>query len=492
MLEEPVSVARYNVIARTADSDLLGLWAIENCQSREQLLFYSDFNGRYISCELVIEITPDKLIPSNGDFNSLQKSIQFLHVSLLQVHDLPIEMREELIYKIFLSLYLNLWKTNSRPDAALYEMITSTMHGWYALGIERATYGRLLRQKIIKELKSKGQLKVKILIATVIVYVIIASGRSKYYIKAELRLHAPLRNFMFTLLEICRPFRRRVKRVTQLSADGRAVSGVARLRRRFYAVTRGSNVILVYSASVDKKYRRLPDITHPDIDDPGDIVADARNVCLYVADCKRDCIWRADVDGDDSDDVGVESQITVTRWLSDVKEPRSLSMTGDGNLLVMTMTDGVRVFAPTTGDLVAEVRQPAGVDRPLGLHAVATGDGTFVVSQGEMDDRLQRVVEIDGEGRVLRSYGDERGTGAGQLDRPVHVQMDAGVGGRVFVADRHNRRVLVLDRRLKLERVLLTKDQDDIDRPYCLCLHRDTGQLMVGMWSGNIDVYQVS
>src|SRR5664279_1320165 len=88
--------------------------------------------------------------------------------------------------------------------------------------------------------------------------------------------------------------------------------------------------------------------------------------------------------------------------------------------------------------------------------------------------------ELDGEGRVLRVFGGLRGDGPYQLNKPRYLSLD--VDGRVLVADCDNRRILLLDSKLKLERVLLSADNKLDSELYCMYFNRQTGQLTVGHW----------
>jgi hypothetical protein len=107
------------------------------------------------------------------------------------------------------------------------------------------------------------------------------------------------------------------------------------------------------------------------------------------------------------------------------------------------------------------------------------------------------VIEVDGSGRVLQQYGSTRGKGIGELNEPSYLAVDTtevnsatgtNAGGfiHVFVADSGNRRVLLLNDRLRLERILVT----DIDAQR-LCYVKQTGLLIIGRQSGGVGLCQV-
>src|SRR5664279_4921648 len=100
-----------------------------------------------------------------------------------------------------------------------------------------------------------------------------------------------------------------------------------------------------------------------------------------------------------------------------------------------------------------------------------------------------QVAELDGEGRVLRVFGGLCGDGSHQLNSPRYLSLD--VDGRVLVADCGNNRILLLDSKLKLERVLLSADDKLDSRPWRMYFNQQTGQLTVGHDTSRVNVYNV-
>jgi len=216
-------------------------------------------------------------------------------------------------------------------------------------------------------------------------------------------------------------------------------------------------------------------------------VAHTAEGCLYVADWaeggeRGGRIWRVFPNG------------YVVPFLDDIEQPRKLSLTDD-RLLIVTR-DGLVVYRLPHGQLVSVVVLPADVVAEA-QHAVevapelAGGRAAYVVGHGASGDVPHRVsrVEVDsgGTAAVVRSYG---GHGPGELSWPAHVSVAAG-DGRVVAADCDNDRVLLLDWRLRLERVALTKDDHDIRTPRRLCYVDDPGLLLVGIDGGCVDVYRI-
>jgi hypothetical protein len=99
-------------------------------------------------------------------------------------------------------------------------------------------------------------------------------------------------------------------------------------------------------------------------------------------------------------------------------------------------------------------------------HTMETWRGTFIVCHTQ-------VVEVNDSGHVIRVYSDQQ-----QLDWPFYLALDSD--GRVFVADYYKHRVLLLNSRLELERILLDTEQHQlVDLPWRLCYIEQTRQLIV-------------
>jgi DNA-binding beta-propeller fold protein YncE len=78
-------------------------------------------------------------------------------------------------------------------------------------------------------------------------------------------------------------------------------------------------------------------------------------------------------------------------------------------------------------------------DRPTGVAVLP--DGTIFVSDGH--GRNDRVMKFAKDGTFIKSFG-RHGSGPGEFDQPHDINFDSQ--GRVFVADRNNNRVQILDR----------------------------------------------
>jgi hypothetical protein len=89
------------------------------------------------------------------------------------------------------------------------------------------------------------------------------------------------------------------------------------------------------------------------------------------------------------------------------------------------------------------------------------------------------------EGRVVLSYGGPPGSGDSQLSAPKGLVVSAQYGGCVFVADRDNNRVVVVDHALGVGRPLNFAaapgvENGELRGPRCLHLDHTRGRLYIG------------
>ena len=105
----------------------------------------------------------------------------------------------------------------------------------------------------------------------------------------------------------------------------------------------------------------------------------------------------------------------------------------------------------------------SGANRPYSFHRPTDigwdGDGNIFVTDGYTDARL---VKYDKTGRFIKSAGT-RGNGALQFNTPHGMVVDAQ--GNVYVADRGNSRIVVLDNNLNQKAVY-----DNVGAPWGLCI----------------------
>jgi len=264
------------------------------------------------------------------------------------------------------------------------------------------------------------------------------------------------------------------------------VLGVTLLHDVVYVICRWSSTIRRFNATT---HQPLTDINVKDLRSPHDIVACERTSQLYVAD-EWECVWRVSTDGTD-----------IKHWLrkspDDTFKTRrlwTLSVTSARLLVTSLDTRQLRQF-DADGDELRRVQLPYHMSP---WHAVESPTGTFIVSLYNKQLEQCQVVEVNTGGEVLCQFSGSR---LPSLDdtllshltslvvTPPHVAVDSR--GNIFVADRDNHHILLLDNHLSLRRVIIDEHQLNYKQPHRLCYREDKGQLLVALYSRAVAVFDV-
>jgi len=248
------------------------------------------------------------------------------------------------------------------------------------------------------------------------------------------------------------------------------VVGVTVLHDVVYVIYLLSSTITRFNATT---HQPLTDIDVEDLRLPRDIVACERTSQLYVAD-EWKCVWRMSSDGTD-----------IKHWLPKSRDntfkPWTLSVTSTRLLVTSGRTRQLRQF-DADGDELRRVQLP---DHMRPLHAVESPTGTFIVGLHNTQLEQWQVVEVNTGGEVLRQFSGSRLTSLGT----PHVAVDSH--GNIFVVDFVNRHILLLDNHLSLRRVIIDEHQLNYERPSRLCYREDKGQLLVALYTGRVEVFDV-
>jgi len=296
---------------------------------------------------------------------------------------------------------------------------------------------------------------------------------------------------MILIAVTCSPHRYRVDLITRLTnSERRSVFGVTTFNNRIFVVYRNLPFIVVYMSQ--GPYSRLANISIDGLKEPFDIAA--HSSCLHVSDWASGAVWRVKT---------TESRVPVESWPRGVKVA-SISVTSDSEeklvLLVavdragsvkernLTYRGDVHIY--NQGIVMVDVVE---LSRDIiAPHCVVmTTRETFIVSYGYRWHGMNGVCEVDMRGRRLNvEFSSAPGGGVGQLNTPCHVALDDEE--RVIVADTVNNRVLLLNRQLMLQQVLMTWSRsDDAAGPVRLHYDRHSGRLLVGLYTGHLDIYQL-
>jgi len=240
----------------------------------------------------------------------------------------------------------------------------------------------------------------------------------------------------------------------------------------FVLLQRDANQVAVYSVNNYQLLRHLhlPDFKPENYDD---LTSCVRHKCLYMSDSGNRCIHRHDL---------VAS--AASKWKVPSATPMGLSVTISCNLLVTCQWPNKLVeLSAVSGQCVREIALQSGIVRPW--HGVQLTTGQYVVCHGSYNS-LHRVCIVDGDGRVIRSYGDQIGSDADQLNMPSHVAVDKD-SQFIFVANGINGKVMLLSPTLNF----VCNYRKGNTRPCRLYLDHATQRLYVGQSFGNVVVVRL-
>jgi len=248
--------------------------------------------------------------------------------------------------------------------------------------------------------------------------------------------------------------------------------GVTQLHDVVYMVCFRSSTILRVNATT---HERLTDIKVKDLRMPCDIVACKQTSQLYVVEWEK-CVWRMSADVAD-----------IKHWLpkspDDTFKPKRLSVTSTRLLVTSRYPRQLRQF-DAVGDELRRVQLPDDM-RPE--HAVESPTGTFIVGLYNRQLEQYQVAEVNTGGQVLRQFSGSRLSLLGNLK---YIAVDSH--GNIFVADRPNGRILLLDAQLSLRSVIIDEHQLNYKAPHRLCYREQSGPLLVGLrFSGDVLVFDV-
>jgi DNA-binding beta-propeller fold protein YncE len=216
---------------------------------------------------------------------------------------------------------------------------------------------------------------------------------------------------------------------------------VAHLNQYIYVIWRFCDTVKVFQDAAPYDWQK--DITIPGID-PRCITSCRIHQLVYILDWRDHNIWKLLKDG------------TIAKFESSERARCMKSLSCVSGRLLVVGDKELSIYGPDDA-LIKTVALP---EEMSPQHAVETPRGTFVVSHTSREgaetgeSTSDRVSEINGSGQVVKVFGGEA---QGKLKWPYHVAMDPE--GRVFVADFGNRRVLMLNSELEMERVVVGEGQ---------------------------------
>jgi DNA-binding beta-propeller fold protein YncE len=217
------------------------------------------------------------------------------------------------------------------------------------------------------------------------------------------------------------------------------VMGIAQSSEFIFVVRSWSDKIIIDNVPPSRGRRVFP---VPGLLQPRDIAACRKTGMLYVADMGRR-IWRVDL--------SCKRVVPITTS----GQPLKLSVSDDGRLL-MTPKQESRLYVYDCDEVIGEkvIQLPDSIHPH---HAIEIGQGSFVVAHSASpypaNRQRDQISVVDSAGHIVRSFGNDRGCGPGNLNIPCHLALDPM--GRVLVCDYGNSRVLLLNSELQLLRYIL-------------------------------------
>ena len=181
------------------------------------------------------------------------------------------------------------------------------------------------------------------------------------------------------------------------------------------------------------------------------------------------------------------SDETFSHWSVDSKY-LTMSMNKKGNVIVSCYDLNKIIEYTPTGSCVREIHVDA-IDKSIrGLyHAIQLDDDRFVICHSTPTHH--RVCIIDSNGRVMKSYGGEKGSGIGRMYFPCYLAIDRN--GFILVADHINNRIIQLDASLEFIREFIPGSVG-LKNPRRMHLHEKRRRLFIGeLKERNINIFDM-
>ena len=240
---------------------------------------------------------------------------------------------------------------------------------------------------------------------------------------------------------------------SQLKVSGH-VSGIGSSREELFITLQQSSDILVYNIHTLAFQRN---VTVKGLINPWDIAVHA-NV-LYASEFQDKFVHRIHL-----------TKAKNSNWFVDSTE-LTLSITKEGNVVVTCYDLHTIIEYTTTGTIVRKIRVDSiGNDITIGVpHAIKLEDDQFLICHNAKDHN--HVCIIDSNGTLMKSYGNGKGFGFGQLDVPCYLAIDEN--DFILVFEYYNNRITYLNSSLEYIKELFFRISD-VPKPRRIHLHNET------------------
>ena len=249
------------------------------------------------------------------------------------------------------------------------------------------------------------------------------------------------------------------------------------MENKIYVVYDSSDLVQVYSD--EEPFNELEDdrIEIKEMKYPCDMAASGVSRSIFISDYLNRCIWRIQMPSKE-----------ISRWKIDGR-PYGLSINSSDELIVVVYRDYrhyIDVYRCEDGGRIKEIDVDGVVYGVLPvlhdpLYVVQSSNGNFIIRHRSRDEpRVYLISEVSIDGRKIIRTFDPRSVESKEWKdwSPRHLSIDED--DNIFVADRDNNRVVLLNPRLDEHQIIVNRDQHQIDGPLRLCYVREKQMLIVG------------
>ena len=276
--------------------------------------------------------------------------------------------------------------------------------------------------------------------------------------------------YIFSFLEI---------QLSQTIIQTKSVKGVAWLEGNIYVVIDETNIVYVHPDQESIDGSKEGNIELDGMENPWNMVASQLSRSIFISEPGNNCFWRIqmpgrkisrwDVDGEPNDMLISSSDVLVLyvcvvlgyRWDGDSDCLHQLHLFRSSDVMWM---DSIL--------LSIEIKDL--------YHAVQLLNGNFVISYSMKDDPdVHHLSELSADGSDFIRNFDPRSIESIRMDgwKPYYLWIDEDEN--IFIADRDNDRVVLLNSRWTDVQILLNRGQHSIKSPWMLCYVREKQQLIV-------------
>lgn len=152
--------------------------------------------------------------------------------------------------------------------------------------------------------------------------------------------------------------------------------GVTKLRNKIYLLCLLRHGVDVIRVLEDRPpFRLKKEIEIKEISLPWDITSSEKESCLYISDHSENCVWKFARESDD--------QHKIIKWLTTDYHPRILSVSSDGQLLMINYSSHALMIYGSDAELLRSIPLPREIKYPD--HAAETPIGNFVIIHPDAD-----------------------------------------------------------------------------------------------------------